>query len=131
MDKFDQQIAKAKPPYEPKTNFVEDTMNQLPSQKRHRRWSMKFWAPAVTGMAALAVIAFIIWPKPSVHTPTANQNSSTQTSANAPLTTGNDDASLSSDLNSIQSSLDQSAKDQTSAESAYNDNQNQIIVPTN
>lgn len=131
MDKFDQQISKAKPPFEPKTNFVEDTMNQLPNQKPHHRWSMKIWAPAITGVVAVAIIAFVVWPRPSANAPATNQNSSSQPSASAPLTTGTDNASLSSDLNSIQSSLDQSAKDQTGAEGAVNDNQNQIAVPTN
>lgn len=133
MDEFDRQIVNAKQPYEPKPNFVEGTMNQLKNQTPHRRWSIKFWAPALAGVAALAVIAFIIFPKPTNPTGVAgmtNQGGTSQASQSTSLPAGSDNASLDSDLSSIQSSMNQTGNDQSGAENAINDNQQQISVPT-
>ncbi len=63
-------------------------------------------------------------------TPASKEASSA--AANAAITTkGSDDASLSSDLNSANSSQDQASQDSTAAAGAVNDSQSQISVPTN
>lgn len=133
MDEFDKQIARAKQSYEPKPNFVENTMDQLEHQKPHRRWSMKVWVPTLAGAVAVVAIVFIAWPKPTNtdNSSTGPSKSSTsQTSQTTPSSVANDNASLDSDINSIQSSLNQSTSDQNEAEKAVNDNQSQITVPT-
>jgi hypothetical protein len=134
MDKFEQQIVNAKKPYEPSTNFVEETMEQLKNEKPRRRWNIKVWAPALVGTVAVVAIAFIAWPKPANTTDSTNTSDQAQTSqgtqSKSAAATGSDDASLNNDLNSIQGSINQAATDQNGAENAVNDNQQQVTVPT-
>ena len=138
MDKFDEQIQNAKETYEPKSNFVENTMEQIPTQKPPRRWNPKVWIPSLAGVGAVAVIiiAFIAWPKSPTHSAavsgqgSAGQSSQASSSVSPAAVAGADDASLNSDLNNIQSSMNQSSSDQSSADNAVNDNTQQISVPT-
>ena len=62
---------------------------------------------------------------------TAATTSAPASSTTTPLTAGTDNASLQTDLTNINSTMQQSSQDSTSANSAINDQQNEISVPTN
>lgn len=143
MDKFDEQLKASKQTYEPKSGFVDATMQRIEGMRHHRRWSVKVWAPAAVGLAVIAV--FVVLPlgghtftsknnanTTATTTQTAPSSNATQNSAatNGSASTGTDNASLNSDLNSIQSSMNQESSDQNSSNTALNDSQQEVNVPT-
>jgi hypothetical protein len=132
MDKFDQTTKQAKQDHEPNNNFVEETMQQISGGPSHKHWSIKFWAPALTGAVALiAIISVVLLGSSHSKMSTTSQPSTTVAQAKQqPATSGSDNASLTSDLNGINNSQSQENNDQNSANSALNDSSQQISVPT-
>jgi len=127
MDEFDKKITNAQQSYEPKPNFVEATMEQLPEKVPKKRWNIKIWAPALAGTVAVVAIVFIVWPRPITNDSTSTNHVATPATTTPPTT---NDPSLQGDLDDVQSSMDQTSSDQSSADSAVNDNGQQITVPT-
>jgi len=66
---------------------------------------------------------------PSVEVTTPASTTDTQPSSQT--SSGTDNASLQADLNATASSMNQQDKDAAGTNGALNDNQSQIIVPTN
>lgn len=141
MDKFDDTIKQSKPQYEPRGTFVEDTMQQINAKPKRSNRRFAIW----TSMAgAVAVLAIVFVASPLWKNVTHNSKNNTQTTAantaqtsNTPggnsgsLPAGTDDASLASDLASIQSSQNQENTDQSSATNTLNDSSQQVAIPTN
>jgi hypothetical protein len=140
MDEFDELIKTVKQEHEPSNTFVEATMKQLGNQKSHKRWNFKLWAPALAGVAVVIAIVFIALPGTTTKNPTSslvngpntasNASSSPKTTAVAAPAPGADNAALNNDLASITSAINQENSDQGSANSAINDSQQEITVPT-
>ncbi len=139
MDKLDQNIENAKQTHAPSPEFVPSTMNQVEAagMPKKRRLGWKLWAP-IGGIAVIALVATVLL-LPHGTTPTTNNSSTaptTNTTANTQSTgtpiNPNDttDAALTSDLNSINASMNQTSNDQSAADSSINDSQQQITVPT-
>jgi negative regulator of sigma E activity len=151
MDEFDKSIKESNNAIEPSANFVDHTMDKVAELPKIRSgWGFKAWGSVVGGLVAVLAVVFVIVP--------LTQNSSTKTdlesnvssakgvasnpAKQAPSTTatskaspappaGTDDASLSSDLNSVSSSINQENADQSAANNAINDSSQEIAVPTN
>lgn len=148
MDEFDSKIRNTVDKYEPNTNFVGDTMDTINNTEQQpiapiepievqkqpfwKSRGFKIFAPSVTGLAALAIIAVILWPHGSNQSTTTPAAPSTQASTQTTATNPNDvaDTSLDSDLSAIQSSMNQTSSDQSSADNSLNDSSQQIAVPT-
>lgn len=141
MDKFDEQLKAAQKTYEPKTTFVDTTMQRVAAGKS-RRWNVRVWAPALAGLAVVALVFVVL---PIGHTTKSGTSNATKTSqaqsggsvaqgaANAgsgSVANGTDNASLENDLGDVQNSISQENSDQTSTNSALNDQQNEIVTPT-
>ena len=139
MDKFDAQLQNAREEYIPSDGFVERTMEEVKKRKIRRRFSVRLWAPAAVGLVAVLIIAVIIVPKPTSET--ANSAKSEQnaqktaqvkpSSSPAAINDGTDNATIERDLDSVMSSMGQSAADQSVTDSAINDNQQSISISTN
>ena len=142
MDKFDQLIKESEKKYEPKSNFVEDTMSKISNKKPKKRFNFKIWSSVLAGGLAVIAVLFIALPHSSSPT-TANNASATTTNKSQGVTqttspqastatpaAGTDNTSLNNDLNSVQSSINQENSDQNNANTMLNDSQNQISVPT-
>lgn len=139
MDKLDQNIENAKQTHTPSPEFVPSTMNRVESvgAPKKRRLGWKLWAP-IGGIAVIALVATVLL-LPHGTTPTTNNSSTTPTtnttantqSTGAPINPNDTtDAALTSDLNSINASMNQASNDQSAADSSINDSQQQITVPT-
>ncbi len=142
MDKFDEQLKAAQKVYEPKSTFVDATMQQVAAHKS-RRWSVRVWAPALAGMAVVALV-FVVLPIGGRTTKSGTSDtaktsqtqsgvSTAQGSSNAgsgSASSGTDNASLENDLGGVQNSMNQESNDQASTNSALNDQQNEIVTPT-
>lgn len=145
MDKFDQAIKNAMKPTEPSPDFVNKTMAQIEAGHKHRVLSWKVWAPALSGALVLLVVVLVALPSSTPMRLNSNKSSvsSGSTAKSSPassgsvptktvsLPAGSDDASLASDLNGIGSAINQEASDQNSANSALNDQSQEITIPTN
>jgi hypothetical protein len=91
--------------------------------------------PALTGAAALFLIIFLSVPAPNhkaaptkgAPAQTTTQPSQPGTGAGQPDTTSN----LDSQLNGVGSAINQENADQANANTALNDSQYEIAVPTN
>lgn len=143
MDKFDQSIKNSTNPVEPTNEFVDKTMSEITKGCSKKSWNVKIWAPVLVGSLAVIVVLFVAL-KPSTKTP-INNTSTLTSSAQQPATTttqsatatpatpaaSTDNASLSSDLGSVQSSINQEAADQSNANSALNDSQPALASYTN
>ncbi|HSW77384.1 MAG TPA: hypothetical protein VLG36_01125 [Candidatus Chromulinivoraceae bacterium] len=134
MDKFDEMIKKSKPIYQPKnTNFVEKTMTQIKPQSSRKAWNLKLWTPIIAGGFAVLILGFVFVPKLwQTNTPTTeNTQVTTQPDTTAQQTpaTAVSNTDLQSDLGNISGSMNQESSDQSNANSALNDNQQQIAVP--
>jgi cytoskeletal protein RodZ len=141
MDKFDEIIKDAKEEYQPKTNFVEATMAHINPNQPRKRWNMKLWGSVFAGGLAMAAIAFVVVPLVG-HNPSATTQSSTGASQQASSSSsqsasgsqgsaaaGTTNADLQGDLSGINGSMNQANSDQTSANSAVNDSQQQVSIP--
>jgi hypothetical protein len=137
MDKFDERIKNAQSEYTPTSGFVDRTMDEVKKRKIHRRFSLKIWAPALAGGFAVLVMAVIFVPKPAQDNvvdgnklPSHSQKiaHTVPTSSPAPISDGTDDAALAKDLSSIQDSMNQSGSDQSTVDTAVNDNQQAISI---
>jgi uncharacterized protein HemX len=91
-------------------------------------------------VVVLAIIGFVGWRVMERHknqttlatvTSAKTLSASSGTPQSTTLSPGTDNTSLNNDLNSINSSMNQSTQDASSASSAINDQQNEIVVPTN
>ncbi len=142
MDKFEQRVQEARDEYQPSEGFVDRTMEEVRKHKiQRRRFGLKMWAPAAVGAVAVFAIAIVLVPK--LTTPNAIDNSknssllhkasvkSMPSSTQTAISDGNDDASLQRDLNSVQASMTQTDNDQSSADSAVNNSQQEINVTAN
>jgi len=134
MDKFDEMIKKSKPIYQPKNNnFVEKTMTQIKPQSNRKAWNLKLWTPIIAGGFAVLVLGFVFVPKLwQTSTPTTeNTQTTTQpdTAAQQTPATAVSNTDLQSDLGNIDGSMNQESSDQSNANTALNDNQQQIAVP--
>lgn len=137
MDKFDEMMKQAKTTYEPSSNFVEETMQQLPTKQQPIKHRLRLWL--VAGGATLALMALLFVVLPTMIHPTtqrASQASSVastgqSTGTTATLPAGTNNTNLASDLSSITASESQENTDQSSATTALNDSSQQIAVPTN
>jgi hypothetical protein len=139
MDKFEQSIKNAKEPYQPSVDFVDQTMQKITGNAPRRRWNIKIWAPIMAGGLAVLAIVLISLPFGSStsiatkNTEPLKQQTSMPTQTSQKTTTlvpGTDNASLESDLMNVQGALTQENTDQTSANSALNDSQYEIAIPT-
>jgi cytoskeletal protein RodZ len=135
MDKFDEMIKESKPIYQPKNNnnFVEKTMAQITPQPKRKAWNAKLWAPIAVGGFAVLLLGFIFVPKLWQSNAPASQDTQTsvQTDTNAQQTpaTAVSNSDLESDLGNIGGSMNQESSDQSTANTALNDSQQQIAVP--
>lgn len=138
MDKFDKRMKEAREVYIPSADFVDRTMTEVKKHKIRRPFSIRRWAPALAGVFAVLVVAVVLAPKPTstnvVDGSKIPQHSkkvaqSGPTDSPAPISDGTDNASLDRDLGSVASSMNQTSTDQSGAESAVNDNQQQISIP--
>lgn len=139
MDKFDKRMKAAREDYAPSSGFVDRTMDEVRKHKIHRRFSLKVWGPTAAGVFAVLVIAIVLAPKP-VHNNVVDNTKSQSgthkaekektTKSPTPISDGTDDASLERDLGSIAGSMSRSDSEQSEAESALKDNEQQISIPT-
>ena len=140
MDKFDARVSRARETYKPSPGFVDQTMEEVRKHKIHRRrFGLRMWVPAVAGTVALLAIAVILVPKPAPASVADGSKTSLSakkaavaptTTSSTSITDGTDDASLNGDLTSVESSMNQSANDQSDVDSSVNDNQQAINIPT-
>lgn len=140
MDKFDEVIKNTKQTPEPTSNFVEATMQQVEDRQPRKRRNLKIWVPAIAGGLVVIALLLVVIPTGHVAAPKAvtSGNTSATTPAKQGSTTGStatpavgtDNASLDNDLTGIKNSTNQENADQGSANSAVNDSQNEIAVPT-
>jgi len=133
MDEFDDSIKAAQHAIEPRKDFVETTMKQIQLTKPHKKRGLKLWIPSAAVGAALVMGAVLLFPGlfSTNSQPTTTQSTlSSHTSAPATPAAGSDNASLQNDLDTINSSMNKEAGDQSAADSAINDNSQQIAVPT-
>jgi hypothetical protein len=140
MDKFDQIIKNARETYEPNEHFVEDTMEEVtqqqPEQKKSR--GIRFWIPIAAGAAVVIVLVFVLLPGGKAKAPgsvgTSNVATTRAATGSQPEPTtvpaGTSNADLVSDFASVQSAMNQENTDQNSANSALNDQSQEITVPT-
>jgi hypothetical protein len=141
MDKFDDLIKNAKKLYEPRKDFVDTSMEKINNQHSKRHFRIKLWAPVLAGGLAVIALLFIVLPLGNNNSPSkeklSSKTSSVPTQAvassntNGSVAAGTDNASLTSDLNSINGSIGQENSDQGKANSALNDQSQEITVPTN
>lgn len=138
MDKFEENIKDSKASYQPRSDFVERTMQRIETPVRPRRRTLPIWITAGSALALLAIVFLAVptlrnaatnTPASPTSSQTATKNGSS-TSQSTSLPAGTDDTSLASDLGSIQSSLNQEQHDQSSATSTLNDSAQQIAIPT-
>jgi hypothetical protein len=140
MDKFDDIINQSKPTIEINQKFTDNTMNKI-NAKPKKGWRLKRWAPLGGGALALLLIIFLLFPsaanKPMSEQSAADHSSSTTNrlgsanpSSQAALSSADSDASLTADINSVTSSINQENGDQMTASSAINDSSQVIAVPT-
>ena len=142
MDKLDDDIKSSQKNYNPSSDFVETTLQQINNQHQtaHRRF--KVWIPTLAGALVLLAI-FIIIPLHDNNKsggvfegPSSSKSSSiqsyptSQAAANGSSANGTNNASLTSDLNSVNNSISQESSDQSSANSALNDQSQEIALPT-
>jgi hypothetical protein len=151
MNKFDESIKNARAAYEPRTDFVSSTMKQVASRQPRHRYSVRLWAPVLAGGLAVIALLFVAMPfgghttsnnmpatsviTTKTKTPTTTTTPPTTTTTPATTTqpvvpAGTDDASLQSDLNDVSAAQSQEDNDQGNANSALNDSQQEIAVPT-
>ncbi len=97
------------------------------------------------GIVMVAAIAGVAWRVADAHhkknvavlntnlasTETATSTPSSPTPPSTTLPAGTDNTTLNSDLNSINTSLNQESRDQSSSNTSLNDAQYEIQVPTN
>lgn len=140
MDKFEQNIKDSKLNIEPSSNFVDSTMNRIMAQRTKKFWIFRGWPTILVGALTVLVVVFFTF-SPTSKLSTTYKNSSPSKSAtkvavqstNEASSTpapGTDNSSLNSDMNSVASSMNQESADQGSANSAMNDSQQEIVVPT-
>lgn len=141
MDKFDESIRNAKESYQPTNTFVEGTMKQISGLSTKKQKFFKLWLPAFAGGFAVVALLFVFVPAlfgrgSSASTTTNETSSSSSQSSQSGQTSqgtqaaGTDNASLSSGLDGVNSAMNQETSDQTNADSALNDQSQQISVPT-
>jgi uncharacterized membrane protein len=130
MNNFEQSIKDAQDTHQPSPDFINRTMQQISEQqpKARKRWTIKLWIPALAGGLAIIAVIFFAFPSPAT-APKAPVIHVANTST-VPIAAGTDNASLESDLNSVQGSMSQENTDQNSANTAINDNLYEISVPT-
>jgi hypothetical protein len=136
MDKFEQHIKSAQNIQQPNNNFVDKTMSQIELGSNNSRRGFKTWGPIFAGAVVVLAIIFLVLPINAKKTTSVKLNPASKPSNAVADTTGSasngtDDASLTSDINSINSSIGQENVDQVSTNSALNDQSQEIVVPTN
>lgn len=137
MDKFDKTIKQAQQQYEPREDFVAMTMRHITGSKTRKHWGFTFWAPVLAGGLAVITLVFVMLPSgghnPTQHGGTTGTGSSGQSSApqTTAMSSGTSNADLASDMNTVNGAMNQENADQNSANSALNDNSQEIAVPTN
>lgn len=151
MDKFDNLIKSNQSEYNPSDKFVDNTMQKINLNNKHRVFKWRMWIPAIGGVVAILAIVLVlpILTKPNtvsfnlahanttLHTSASSNNATQSTPANSSATnsqvasSGTDNASLNNDLNSINTSLAQENNDFNSANQALNDSSQEISIPTN
>jgi len=130
MDKFEQQIKDSKPEIEPSGDFKAQTMAKIEEVPK-KRFGFNKYLPVGLG-AVLVLIVALVLVVPSLKSNTSSTNNSgAATQSTAPASTNADLTSLNNDLSSIGAGLNQENSDQSFANTALNDNQQQITVPTN
>jgi hypothetical protein len=142
MDKFDQTIKNAHEAYEPKEQFVDNTMHEVMDQQMgsKKEWrGFRLWAPVAAGTVVVIALVFVLLPGSTAPSTAKNgaTNNTGKTTASAneqaesdTVPSGSGNASLASDLSSVQGAMSQEGADQNSANSALNDQQQEITVPT-
>lgn len=145
MDKLDDDINKLKKIHQPRASFVADTMKNIRELPMHsQKPARKTWIFVLSPILAVFIL-FFAFSNLLHHSATTTNNSpnssttsstqSNQTPSTQPTTAtivpGTDDASLQADLNSVNTSITKSQQSLDNANSAINDQQNQIAVPTN
>jgi hypothetical protein len=142
MDKFDETIKNARETHEPSEHFVEDTMqhvmNQQPPEHTKSR-GFRLWVPIAAGAVIVIALVFVLLPSGKSKAPGSSGATNVATTGGTPtissasgaLPSGTSNADLASDLSSVQSSMNQEGTDQNSANSALNDQSQEITVPTN
>ncbi len=141
MDKFDQSIIDAQESHEPSGQFVDNTMREIGNHQPEvkRGFKMHFWIPVAVGGVVVVVLVFALLPSGKTNAPGTTGKSSVATTGSptkeqqqsGTVPAGTDNANLASDLNSVQGAMNQESTDQNGANTALNDQQQEITVPTN
>jgi hypothetical protein len=153
MDRFDELIKTSYKDKQPSDNFVDTTMQKIEVLQTRKNFKWRLWKPALGSAIAVIALVVIILPKGTTNlssesaashsTPKTAVASNSQVSAQSassgggspskaqPVSSGTDNASLESDVNSISNSFNQEANDQNAANTALNDTQQEINIPTN
>jgi len=140
MEEFDQKIKDAKKELEPRKDFVEMTMQRVQATKPKKTWRMRFWLPLTGAATAVVIVAILLVPtfthsngvvNSTTGSASKSVNSTPSTSSTTPsVPAGTDNASLDSDMDGINSSMNQDSNDQSSADSAVNDSSQEITIPS-
>jgi hypothetical protein len=113
---------------------VPDTPTPIPPKELPRHRSRRLWFVLATVAAVVIVIILVLLTRKTEapgKSATMTTSSNTAAASSATLPAGTNNASLSSDVNNIQGSMNQENSDQTTATSTLNDSQQEITVPTN
>ena len=123
---------------------MQEVVNQQPETEKKRR-GIRFWVPLAAGAAIVIALVFVLLPSGKSSTPgstsksanvatTSGGTSTSTTNSQAEsgsIPAGTDNASLASDLSDVQGAMNQEGADQNNANSALNDQSQEITVPTN
>jgi hypothetical protein len=145
MDKFDQTIKDAQEAHEPSEHFVDDTMKQVMEQKtvgsEKKRVNFRLWVPIAAGVVIVLALVFVLLPSAKTNAPGSSSKTNVATTGmtsgtsgekaeSATIPSGTSNADLASDLSNVQGAINQENTDQSSANSALNDQSQEITVPT-
>ncbi len=136
MDKFDEVVKDSAEQPQPSAGFVDNTMQQINNKGPKRRFNFRLWVPALAVVIVIVIAAILILPnnksgsksKTSSYSQLASQAS--RGTSGSTLPSGTDNATLASDLNSINTSINRENADQSNANSALNDSSKEISIPT-
>jgi hypothetical protein len=139
MDKFDQTIKSARDTHEPSEHFVAGTMGEIMHQKpepEKKSRGVRFWVPVGAGAAIVILLVFVLLPSgkssaPGSTSKPANVATTNGQTESGSIPAGTDNASLASDLTNVQGAINQEGVDQNNANTALNDQSQEIAVPTN
>lgn len=87
---------------------------------------------ALLVLAGIVTAGYVVWQRQYTYTATPSTNyASNSSSSTYSSSSGSSNADLGSNLSGVNSSLSKESSDQSGANGAINDQQNQVQVPTN